>query len=785
MRSPRKTLLNLALSLLTLAAITHARTTRAEDVRVTEGGAGFTLQTDDEIVRVTVCTESVIHVVASPRDTPADSASPAQPWMLDSSTACPGAQFKITREQQSTSLATKSVVATIQNTGGNLKFTAPDGKLLLKELQKIPRTYQKMEVNGERTYRAEDRFSPEITEAVYGLGQHQNGMFNYRGSTIELGQDNTDVAIPLLMSNKGYGLLWNTSSLTYFDNRYPQVFSLSSAAANAIDYYFIYGPEFDQVIRTYRQMTGHVPLFPKWAYGFFQSKDSYESQSEVLEIAGRYRAQHIPLDCMVQDGGWWKEMGDLPFRSTYPDIPTELKQLHDEHVHTMLSVWGGYREGSVNLQHLKDNGWLIPGTEQYDATNPAARDFFWQSLPGPLLAQGWDSFWLDASEPDSGPHEGDALLFDKKVALGSGAMYTNIYPLLHTGGIAEHWKQANQQKRVLLLTRSAFLGEQRNGVAVWSGDVYPTSWGLKHQIAAGLNFAVSGMPYWTTDVAGYFPLYQGANMTTPEYQELYLRWFEFGVFCPMFRTHGHRDHNEIWTYDKVQPALETYDRLRYRMMPYLYSMAWRVTHDDYTILRPLVMDWRTDAHVADLADEYMFGPAFLVSPVWELAARKRSTYLPQASRWFDFWSGKSVAGGQELEVSAPPEQLPLFVRAGSILPLGPEIEYADQKPGDPIELRIYPGTDGDFNLYDDEGDGYNYEHKAYSIIPIHWNESTGTVTFGDRIGSFPGMADHLHVRIVLVREGQGIGEGVSKEADAIVDYDGRRIESTLKSHPLQ
>jgi alpha-D-xyloside xylohydrolase len=293
------------------------------------------------------------------------------------------------------------------------------------------------------------------------------------------------------------------------------------------------------------------------------------------------------------------------------------------------------------------------------------------------------------------------------------------------------------------------------------------------------------MPYWTTDVAGYFPLYKGATMTSPEYQELYLRWFEFGVFCPMFRTHGHRDHNEIWTYNKVQPALETYDRLRYRMMPYLYSMAWKVTNDDYTILRPLVMDWRTDAMVADLADEYMFGPAFLVSPVWEPGARKRNAYLPQASRWFDFWSGKSVPGGQELEVNAPPERLPLFVRAGSIVPLGPEIEFADQKPGDPIELRIYPGADGDFNLYDDEGDGYNYEHKSYSTIPIHWNDSTATVTFGDRIGSFPGMADHLQVRIILVSEGRGSGEAVSKDADAIVDYNGRRIESTLKLRSMQ
>ena len=270
------------------------------------------------------------------------------------------------------------------------------------------------------------------------------------------------------------------------------------------------------------------------------------------------------------------------------------------------------------------------GTSVYDATNPAARDFCWNSLPGPLLSQG-GILLARCSEPDSGPHEADVLLLDKKPAIGNGAMYTNVYPLLHTTGIAEHWKQTTQERRVMLLTRSAFLGQQRIGAAVWSGDVYPTNWAFQHQIAAGLNFALSGMPYWTTDVAGYFPLYNGATMTSPEYQELYARWFQFGAFCPMFRTHGHRDHNEIWTYDKVEPVLITYDKLRYRMLPYIYSLAWMVAHDDYTMQRPLLMDWRTDRAVWSIGDEYMFGPAFLVSPVWkEWGRRGEFTCRPAA-----------------------------------------------------------------------------------------------------------------------------------------------------------
>ncbi len=745
-------------------------------ITVQRSSDGFVAATGDETIRVTICRDEVVHVVAFPGTSMVPGSSPQQPWMLDEPAVCPGVRFAFSQTANSASLTTGKLLVTIDKIGGSLAFSAIDGTELLREGAKIPRTYEPVEFNGVKAFHAEDRFSPGMTEALYGLGQHQNGMFNYRGATVELGQDNTDVAIPLLVSSRGYGLLWNTASLTYFDNRYPRVFSLSSVAEDAIDYYFLYGPEMDNIIHHYRQTTGHTPLLPEWAYGFFQSKDTYTSQVEILEVARRYRSLHIPLDCIVQDGGWWKAMGDLPFKTTYPDVAAELKSLHEAQIHAMISVWGGYHDDSVNFQKLKANGWLVPGTMEYDATSPAARDFFWKSLPGPLLAQGWDAFWLDASEPDSGPHEGDALLLDKKIAIGSGAMYTNVFPLLHTGGIAEHWKQATHEKRVFLLTRSAFLGQQRIGMTVWSGDTYPTNWALHHQIAAGLNFALSGMPYWTTDIAGYFPLYPGASMTTPEYQELYARWFEFGAFCPVFRTHGHRDHNEIWTYDKVEPILENYDRLRYRLMPYIYSLAWKVTHDDYTMQRPLVMDWRTDRKVWDIGDEYMFGPAFLVSPVWKEEAHSRQVYLPQAQIWYDFWTGERFTGERDLEVNAPIEKLPLFLRAGSIVPLGPEIEYAEQQPGDPIEVRVYRGADGAFDLYQDEGDSDRYEQGAYAVIPIRWNDATAALTFGERTGKFSGMPPQIKFRIVLVGAGHGVGESVSSDADAVVDYTGQKLE---------
>ena len=763
-----------------MGAATPNNTPPQPMVTVQASADGFVAKVDHETVRVTVCSETVVHVVAAPGDATVQGASPAQPWMLDKATACPGARFDFVQGADSASLTTAKLRVTIEKQGGNLVYSILDGTELLRETSTVPRTYEPMVLNGEKTFHVMDRFSPDTTEGFYGLGQHQSGMFNYRGSTVELGQNNTDVAVPLMVSSKGYGLLWNTASLTYADNRYPLAFSFSSLAGNAVDYYFIYGPEMDGVIHEYRQMTGHAPMFPEWAYGFFQSKDSYKSQVELLEVARRYRVEHVPLDTIVQDGGWWKTWGDLAFNPNYPGVSALLKELHGEHVHTMLSVWGLFDGDSVNLQILKAKGWEIPGTHVYDATNPAARDFFWKGLPGPLLAQGWDAFWLDSSEPEEWyPHGGDAMLQNKKLAIGSGAMYTNIFPLLHTGGIAEHWRQTTEEKRIFLLTRSAFLGQQRNGAAVWSGDLYPTNWAFQRQIAAGLNFALSGMPYWTTDIGGYFPL-KGASMTTPEYQELYARWFQFGAFCPVFRTHGHRDHNEIWTYDKVEPVLLTYERLRYRMMPYIYSLAWKVTHDDYTMQRPLLMDWRTDHKVWNIGDEYMFGPAFLVSPVWKEDARKREVYLPAAASWYDFWTGEKVQGGQELEVDAPLEKLPLFMRAGSIVPLGPEIEYAGQKPGDPIEVRVYRGADGAFDLYEDEGDSYRYEKGAHAVIPIRWNEASGTLTFGERVGTFAGIVKRRKFHVVWVSAGHGVGEAAPSSADSVVEYTGKSAEVRAK-----
>ena len=749
-------------------------------VTVKAAANGLIATIGDETLRVTICGESLIHIVAAPGDGSVKSATPEQPWMLSTDSACPaGTKFGFAEDAKSATLTTAKLRVQLSKWDGNLTYFTADGAQLLRENRPVPRTYEPVELNGDKTFRVTDRFSPDETEGFYGLGQHQSGMFNYRGSTVELGQNNTDIAVPLMVSSKGYGLLWNTASLTYADNRFPLEFSFSSIAGNAVDYYFLYGPQMDTIIHQYRDMTGHAPLFPKWAYGFFQSKDRYKTQAEVLGIAKRYRDEHIPIDGIVQDWFWWKTEGDPVFNKNYPDVPAELKELHTEHFHAMLSVWGLFDASSKNFQTLHAHGWDVPGAHVYDATNPAARDFYWENLAGPLFAQGWDAFWLDSAEPEEWyPHVGDAILRNKQLAIGNGAMYTNVFPLMHTGGVADHWKKTTDEKRVFLLTRSAFLGEQRNGATVWSGDVYSTNWGFHHQIAAGLNYALSGLPYWTTDIGGYWPLnYDG--ITSPEYQTLYARWFEFGAFCPIFRSHGHRPNNEMWTYNLVEPILLTYDKLRYRMMPYIYSMADMVTSEDYTIMRPLVMDFRTDHKVWNLGDEYMFGPAFLVAPVWQEDATSRDVYLP-AGGWYDFWTGEKIEGGKQIHVEAPLKTMPLYMRAGAILPLGPEIEWANENPGGAIELRIYRGADGAFNLYNDEGDDYSYVKGARSVIPIHWDESTQTLSFGVREGSYPGMPEKRIFHIVWVGAQHGIGEDVSTHTDATVDYTGKAVSVKAK-----
>ncbi len=719
-------------------------------ITIERDATGVTMRGAGETVRVAVCGPEVIHVVAGPGDP--SGASPKEPWFFQ---PCKPALFDFTRGTQNASLTTPALRVLFGLKDGRLTFQDSTGHTLQRESDREPRRYDPIEVNGEKLYRVSERFFLGADQALYGLGQHQNGVFNYRGTVVELAQANTDVALPFLLSSNGSAILWNTASRSWFDNRFPPELKLTADAADAIDYYFLYGPEMDSLIHHYRTLTGRAPLFGKWAYGFFQSQDRYKSAQELLDVAAKYRAEHVPLDTVVQDWFWWKCQGDPEFAGSYlkpyPDVPRALRELHKEHVHSIISVWAMMDPKSNNFRRFKQRGWIIPGTYDYDATNPAARDGYWKLLIWPILQEGWDGFWLDSSEPEILNGRSDAVLFDKKIFLGNGARYTNVFPLLHTGDVYEHWRASGNEKRVFILTRSAFLGQQRNATTVWSGDIFSTFLAFSRQIPAGLNFALSGIPYWTIDIGGYgWPSFRDTR--DPTYQELFARWYEYGVFCPIFRTHGHRlnNTNDVFSYGPVTPILIRYDKLRSRLLPYTYSLAWRVTNEDYTIQRPLIMDWRNDPRVVSIGDQFMFGPAILVNPVTEEGATNRSLYLPAASAWYDFWSGEKLSGGRRITAEAPLDRIPLYVRAGSILPLGPDVEYAEQRTDEPIELRVYRGSDGAFTLYDDQGDTYGYEKGERAIILLHWNDKSATMTIGVRQGEYPGMPREQQFRIVLV-----------------------------------
>ncbi len=725
---------------------------------------GLVVRNSQQSLRISVCGPGILHIVASPVSVHEESSE--NPWIVGK---CDAAPFSVEQSEREVRIKTSLVQAVISLRNSTLSFVAEDGAQLLQESGEPQRSFVPVTVNGEQLYRATDSFSPDETEGMYGLGQHQSGAFNYRGEVVKLAQQNTDVAVPLLISTKGYGVLWNTASPSEFDNRFPRNMSFTASAVNAVDYYFLYGPEADQIIHEYRDLTGHSPMLGKWAYGFVQSKDRYTSAGQLLKIGEQYRSGNVPLDLIVQDWFWWKHQGDPEYSDDYlkeyPDVPGALQKLHEENFHAVISVWPRLDEKSATYSALKSENGLIPGVNIYDPTNPHARDIYWNLLPKKLLAQGWDGFWLDASEPE-------ADLSSKQLFMGNGARYANVFPLLHTGNIYSHWRAEETQKRVFILTRSAFLGQQRNAAVTWSGDIYGTYTDFSRQVPAGLNFAISGNPYWTTDIGGYTSPY---DEKSTKYHELYTRWYEYGAFCSIFRTHGHRDNNEVFAYEPVTPILVEYDKLRYRMLPYIYSLAWRVTNEDYTIQRPLVMDWRTVEKVRDIGDEFMFGTSVLVSPITVEGATSRSVYLPPGAGWFDFWTGKKLGGDQRIQAEAPLNRIPIYIRAGSILPLGPEVQYASQRENDPITVRIYRGADASFSWYDDSGDSYAYEKGERSITPLHWDEASGVLHIGAREGSFPGMKKDVTFRVVWVGDGHGVGEAVEKSVDSTVPYNGGAV----------
>lgn len=732
-------------------------------------------------LRFQVCSDSIIHVIYS---LDRDRKIPQRPDFLVIKTEWPKAEFSVhTDDPKTLSLATSQLTIEVKRADSSFIFYDSARHKLTQE---NTRTLTPVEVNGEKTLHSE-RFTNmwDTQEAFYGLGQHQAGVWNYRGEDVALSQDNTNISVPLLLSSNGYGIFWNNGSRSRVNNRFVHALYLSSEVADSIDYYFLYGPDFDKIIATYRELTGQAPLFGKWAYGFWQCKNRYDSQQELVSVAQKYRDLHIPLDDIVQDWFWWNTMGEPVFNKNYPDPKGMVEALHKLHVHLMISVWPFFRPGSPVYADMDKRGFFIDRTKVagfhpagmalYDAFNPEARSYYWKLMYDALFQIGVDAWWLDTTEPETEGRETN-ILVTSQTALGNGGRDANEYPLLTTTGVYQGQRAASNQKRVFILSRSGYAGIQRNAAAMWSGDVDPNWETFRRQIPAGLNFSLSGLPYWTTDIGGFV----SANPDDPAYRELFVRWFEFGTFCPVFRVHGTRttNQNELWSYGpEAQETLVSYDKLRYRLMPYIYSLAWRTTRDGYTIMRPLVMDFRGDTRAQNIGDQFLFGPSVLVNPVTEPGAILRHLYLPDA-RWFDFWTGAVLSGPRSIDAPVPLDRIPLYVRAGSILPLGPDVEFASEKPADPIEIRVYRGANGRFLLYEDENDNYNYEKGAFSTICFDWDDAGHSLAIGDRTGSFPGMVETRTFHIVFVTEGHGVGGNLTEHADKTVSYSGKRIVVT-------
>nr|WP_294795817.1 TIM-barrel domain-containing protein [uncultured Mucilaginibacter sp.] len=853
----------------------------------------------------------------------------------------------------SVAVKTKHLTASVNLKTGAVSFFDNHGKAIMAERKLSGRMFRPVVFDGKRYYNITQTFETAKDDAWYGLGQHQEGVMNYKGQQVTFFQNNTEVAVPFLISNKNYGVLWDNYSLTRAgdirplhqlsdmqlfskrneagwltasyanDKSKPQEnferaetnismeflgesklrlpvefdpaagavtwegslqshlsglhqfhfvfggslkvwldgklvfnnwrkawnpapalisiniksgeklpiriewtpegaesylslkwqeplsqeqqnrFSFSSEAGRQIDYYFIYGDNMDEVISGYRTLTGKAPIVPKWALGFWQSRERYKTQNEILTTVEEFRKRKIPMDNIVLDWSYWKEAewGSQDFDATRFSSPDSMiSVLHKKYnTQIMISVWPKFYEGISAYKEFDKNGWLykknIADRQRdwigkgytstfYDAFDSGARKGFWELINKKLYTKGIDAWWMDASEPDilSNVDPEKRKLQMSPTALGPSAEYLNAYPLQNAKGIYEGQRSSDPNKRVFLLTRSGFAGSQRYAATIWSGDIGSTWRDMKNQIAAGVNFSMSGLPYWTMDIGGFVVPSKFENPNSDgleEWRELNTRWYQFGAFVPVFRSHGQFPYREIFNIaPEAHPAYKSfvyYDKLRYRLMPYIYSLSGAAYHDDYTIMRGLAMDFPKDNAVLNIGDQYMFGPSLLINPVYEYQQTKRDVYLPQSAGWYDLYAGKWYAAGQKIIADAPYERMPIFVKAGSIIPFGPDLQYTSEKLADTVTLNIYSGADATFKLYEDEGTNYNYEKGAFAVIEIKYNESTKTITIADRNGSFDGMLQKRTFRLNLFTPNKTKPLDYEDKPDKEVIYNGKKL----------
>ena len=711
---------------------------------------------------------------------------------------------------------------------GCITFMNAKGKVLLREKS---HTFSPLN----------QTFTLDKGEAIYGLGTIQNGKMNRRGEHKRMEQSNLEDFQSVIQSIKGWGIYWDNYAPTQFDDD-ERGMSLTSEAGDVIDYYFMYGESADGVIGQMRFLSGDVPMFPLWTYGFWQSKERYKSAAETESIVDKHRELQVPLDGIIQDWQYWGSnylWNAMDFLAEdFQNGPQMIKNVHQKHAHFMISIWASFGPMTQQFRELNEKGLLLPietwpqsgishvwppimeypsGVKVYDAFSPEARAIYWKYLKK-LYDYGTDAWWMDSTDPDFfNPRESD---YQHPVTGGTWRSLRNAFPLETVRGIYQQQRKDDRGKRVFIMTRSSFAGQQHYGSNMWSGDVN-SSWDmLRKQIPAGLSFSLTGNPNFNTDIGGFFcgsynTKGPGSAPKNPQFQELYVRWMQYGLFCPVFRSHGADAPREIWQFsdersgkaergqkgEPVYDAIEKQIRLRYRLIPYLYSIAWQATSGNQSYMRPLFSDFAADKKVWDMTDEFMFGRSILAAPIVEAqytqekivkedamtgwnrkevtaesgqqtvdwnATKTATKYLPKGANWYDFWTGKLYKGGQNVALTTRFDQVPMFVRAGSILPLGPEMQYVGEKAWDNLEIRIYPGADGEFTLYEDEGDNYNYEKGYYSEIIFKWNDRSRTLSISARQGGYKGMLLDRKFTIALP-------DGTQQ----VIDYNGNQVKLTL------
>ena len=888
-----------------------------------------TIQTEEGTVRLQVISPEIIRVSVSPDGKFQDRNSLAV-LPQDKFTA-----YEVTDAMGKVYLTTEALAVDVYKVSGQVDFYRADGTPLAMDGRC---GFEPLEVEGKKAWSTTVSYASAEDEAFYGLGQHQSGEFNHKGLREELYQYNTKISVPMVVSNKGYGMLFDAYSQSrwgsaqpykqlgevfdleltgtyipkegptlvqqedslFYENEWairnlPEIplmgarvtyegtltaretgdyhfiqyyagfqstriggqevmsrrwrpawnpnsykFTVHLEAGNPTpvkidwepdgdvsyiglrvaplespeqesrltfwsefepqaDYYFIAGNNYDGVIKGYRQLTGKAQVMPRWVLGFWQSRERYSTQEDLVGTLAEMRRRHIPVDNIVQDWQYWADdqWGSHEFEpSRYPDPEKMLDDVHVLHGRFMISVWPKFYTNTDHYQELKAAGYAYTHAEDdsledwlgykqsfYDAYASGGRNMFWRQMDETLYSRYGkkiDAWWMDASEPnlrDCLPMEYMKWLLTPN-ALGSSTEYFNAYALVNAQAIYEGQRSVDPDKRVFLLTRNGFAGLQRYSTASWSGDI-GTSWtDMRMQMAAGLGYSMSGIPFWGMDIGGFSVMSKFQDPAhADEWQELQTRWHQFGTFVPLFRTHGQWPRRELWNIapegSKAYGSILWYMQLRYRLMPYLYSLTGAAHFDDATLMRGLPMDYPADPEVRDLSDQWLLGPALMPCPVYEYQARSRSVYFPKGG-WYDFYSGRHIIGGKRFTMDAPYERMPLYVRAGSILPVGPAMEWTDEKPADDLLLLVYAGADADFTLYEDDGLTYGYEKGAFSTIRMHWDDAARTLTLGKREGSYPGMLQERSFRVVVVDPAHPFAWNPDAEGER-VPYDGTAV----------